>query len=238
MIAFFKTAVYIPLYNVLILILNVSWIDAGMAAVILTILVKLLLYPIAKKSTITQLKLKEKEKELLSIKEKYKDKQEQAVKTMEFYKINKINPFSSILTILIQIPIIFSLYFIFFKAGLPTVDQSLLYSFVKIPESVSMNFLGFVDVSQKSIVLALLAAVSSFFQMHLASPAVKSVTNKGKTAEDFSQIMARQMKYTMPAVVFFVSWQISAIVALYWLVSNLMTIAQDAYIKKNLNKFL
>ena len=108
MIAFFKTIVYTPLYNILVLILNISWIDAGLAAVILTVLVKVVLYPLAKKATVTQAKMKEKEGELTSIKEKYKDKQEQAVKVMEFYKTNNINPFSSILTIIIQIPIIYS----------------------------------------------------------------------------------------------------------------------------------
>lgn len=233
MIAFLKTIIYIPLYNILILILNISWIDAGIAAVILTVLVKFLLYPIAKKASITQAKMKEKEGELAAIKEKYKDKQEQAVKTMEFYKINNINPFSSILTIIIQIPVIFSLYYIFYKSGLPNVDTSLLYSFVKIPASVSMNFLGLIDISQKSIILAILAAVTSFLQMHWSSPSGK--TNGGK--EDFSQIMTKQMKYTMPLIVFFISWKISGVVALYWFVSNLFSIIQDYYVKKHLKSY-
>ena len=240
MIAFFKTIFYIPLYNILVLMLNISWIDAGIAAVILTVLVKVILYPISKKATVTQAKMKEKEGELNSIKEKYKDKQEQAVKTMEFYKNNNINPFSSLLTIIIQIPIIFSLYYIFFKAGLPNIDTGLLYSFVKAPASVSMNFLGLVDISQKSIVLATLAAITSFWQMHLASPSTKgkpaSAGSSGVAKEDFSQIMAKQMKYTMPLIVFFISWKISAIVALYWFVSNLVGIAQDVYVRKQIVK--
>lgn len=238
MIAFFKTIIYIPLYNILVLLLNISWIDAGLAAVVLTVLVKVVLYPIAKKATVTQARMKEKEGELSSIKERYKDKQEQAVKTMEFYKTNKINPFSSILTVLIQIPIIFSLYYIFFKSGLPAIDTNLLYSFVKVPASVSMNFLGFIDVSQKSVVLAVLAAVTSFWQMHLAGASSKKDLSpkQTNTKEDFSKIMAKQMKYTMPVVVFFVSWKISAIVALYWFVSNLVSIAQDAYVRKQVAK--
>ncbi len=242
MIAFFKTIIYIPLYNVLILLLNIPWVDAGLAAVILTVLVKVILYPLAKKSTIAQAKMKEKEGELAVIKEKYKDKQEQAVKTMEFYKTNKINPFSSILTILIQIPVIFSLYYIFFKSGLPSIDTGMLYSFIKAPAAVSMIFLGFVDVSQKSVVLAALAAVTSFWQMHLASKAIKTDQSKPSFAkamagrEDFSQMMSKQMKYTMPLIVFFISWKISAIVALYWLVSNLVGIAQDVYVRKQMVK--
>ncbi len=236
MIAFFKTIVYIPLYNILILILNISWIDAGLATVILTVLVKVILYPIAKKSVVTQARMKEKEGELALIKEKYKDRREQAVKTMEFYKTNNINPFSSILTIIIQIPIIFSLYFIFFKSGLPAIDTSLLYSFIKAPASVSMIFLGIIDVSQKSIFLAFLAAITSFWQMHLSTLSPTLPVAKGKGEENFSQIMAKQMKYTMPIIVFFISWKISAIVALYWFVSNLVGIAQDVYVRKQMAK--
>jgi YidC/Oxa1 family membrane protein insertase len=239
MISFLRTIIYIPLYNILVLLLNISWIDAGMAAVILTVLVKLVLYPIAKKSTITQAKMKEKEGELALIKEKYKDKQEQAVKTMEFYKTNNINPFSSILTIIIQIPIIYSLYYIFFRSGLPVIDTTILYSFIKAPASVSMNFLGLIDVSQKSIVLAFLAAATSFWQMHLASKPMNQTQHSPKATagkEDFSQIMNRQMKYTMPLIVFFISWKISGVVALYWFVSNVVGILQDVYVRRQLVK--
>lgn len=239
MIAFFKTIIYIPLYNLLALFLNVSWIDVGIATIILTVLVKIILYPVSKKSVVTQIKMKEKEGELALIKEKYKNKQEQAVKVMEFYKNNNINPFSSILTIIIQIPIIYSLYYIFFQSGLPTVDTNILYPFIKAPDSVSMMFLGFWDVSKKSIILAFLAAASTFVQMHFSTPSNNPPNlpyNKGGTEHkpDFAATMAKQMKYTMPVIVFFISWKISGVVALYWFVSNLVGIAQDWYIKRQL----
>ena len=234
MIAFFKTIIYIPLYNLLIFILNVSWIDAGIATIVLTLIVKVILYPIAKKSTITQLMMKEKSGELNLIKEKYKDRQEQAVKVMEFYKKNKINPFSSIFTVIIQIPIILSLYYIFLKSGLPAIDTTMLYSFIKVPESVSMNFLGLLDISQKSIFLALLAAITSFLQMHLSTSTASNQESKSSGNPDLSTMMAKQMKYTMPILVFFISWKISGVIALYWFVSNLLGIAQDFYIKKKL----
>jgi len=240
MIAFFKTIIYIPLYNVMVLILHIPLVDAGIATVILTVLVKIILYPLAKKATVTQTRMKEKEGELALIKEKYKDKQEQALKTMEFYRTNNISPFSSILTIIIQIPVILSLYYIFLRSGLPNIDTSLLYSFVKAPASVSMNFLGILDVSQKSIVLAILAAVTSFWQMHLASKTTQNTQGKpasplsGAGKEDFSKMMTNQMKYTMPLVVFFISWKISGVVALYWFVSNVIGIIQDSYVRRQL----
>lgn len=217
-----------------------NWIDAGVAAVILTVAVKIILYPLTKKTIVTQVKMKDKEKDLNLIKEKYKDKQEQALKTMEFYKENKINPFSGILTLLIQIPIIYSLYFIFLKSGLPHVDASLLYSFIKAPVSVSVNFLGFIDVSQRSVVLALLAAASTFYQMHLSQSALNR--SAGNTApirnvaskEDFSAIMNKQMKFTMPLIVFFIAWRISGVVALYWFVSNTVGVLQEMYVRRQL----
>src|SRR3989338_5212743 len=112
MIAFLKTIIYTPLYNGLLVILDILPIaDIGIAVIILTVLVKVILYPLAKKTSVTQLQMKEKQPELEALKEKYKNnRQEQALKIMEFYKKYKINPFSSFFTILIQIPIIYSLY--------------------------------------------------------------------------------------------------------------------------------
>lgn len=234
MIEFLKTIIYVPLYNLFVLILNIDFIDAGVAAVALTVLVKLVLYPLSKKSIITQIKMREKEGDLKNIKEKYKDRQEQALKVMEFYKQNNINPFSGILGIIIQIPVVFSLYYVFFKSGLPMIDEGLLYSFIKVPEGVSMMFLGILDVSQKSLILAFLAALSTFLQMHFSTASLGSKTSVGEPKEDFSKMMANQMKYTMPVVVFVISWQISGVVALYWFVSNLLGIAQDFYIKRQL----
>ncbi len=232
MISFLKTIVYIPLYNALILLLNIPFVDVGIAVIILTVLVKIILYPLSKKTSLTQLIMKQKEGELAEIKKKYPDTQEQAVKVMEFYKINNINPFSGLVTLFIQIPVIYSLYHIFYRSGLPTIDPAILYSFIKIPTSVSMYLFGLIDVSQKSVIFAIIAAISTYFQMH-----VQQSSSGQKTpvdSKDFSQVLGTQMKYTMPIVIFFVSWKISAVVALYWIVSNIAGMVQDMYIKKQL----
>ncbi len=232
MIDILKTIIYIPLYNFLILILNIDFIDVGIATIIITIVVKFILYPLTKKSFITQHIMKEKNKELLAIKEKYKDKQEQAIKIMEFYKENKINPLSSILILIIQIPIIYSLYHLFMKSGLPYVNKEILYSFISVPNDISMYFLGFFDISKKSLFLALLASISTFFQMHFSN--INTNIPLEDNNQDISKIIAKQMKFTLPVVVFFVSWSISGVVSLYWFVSNMVGILQDFYIKKNL----
>ena len=105
---------YNPLYNGLIILL--SWLphpDVGLAVILFTVFIKLVLFPLSKKAVRTQMEIKEIEPELAKIKEKYKDDREkQAKETMSLYQKKGINPFSSFFLVLIQAPIIFALYFI------------------------------------------------------------------------------------------------------------------------------
>ena len=98
-----------------------------------------------------------------------------------------------------------------------------------------MMLFGFLDVSQKSIFLAILAAVSTYLQMHFSASIPHKVKNALPSREDFAEIMTKQMKYTMPVIVFFISWKISGVVALYWFVSNVVGILQDKYIKNRIS---
>jgi len=230
--SFFNTFFYNPLYNGLILLLDVlPWLDLGLAIVVFTILVKLILFPLSQKQIKTQIKIKEIEPKINEIKEKYLDKQERAVKTMELYKSEKINPFAGFLPILIQIPIIFALYFIFLRSGFPEINSEILYSFVKAPLDVNMMFLGLLDVSQKSVILAVLAGISQYFQAKLASPITKK-TEKGGLGEDFARSMSIQMRYVFPVMIFFIAYTISAAVAIYWTTSNIFMIGQELYVKR------
>jgi YidC/Oxa1 family membrane protein insertase len=235
---FFHAFFYEPLYNGFIFFIDIfPWFDAGVVIVLFTIIIKLILFPLSRRATIAQLEIKKLEPEMSRIKEKYKDdKQEQARQTMALYKDKKINPFSSILPVLIQLPIIFALYFIFLKAGLPKVDETLLYSFVSKPENINMEFLGFINITAKSLFLALLAGVSSFFQIRLSMPAyVEKKDGVRSFSTDLAKSMNMQMRYVFPVIVFFIAYSISAVVALYWLTSNVFTIVQDFIIRKRFN---
>jgi YidC/Oxa1 family membrane protein insertase len=222
-----------PLYNLSMLFFKVlPWADAGMLVIILTLLVRSVLYPLSRKAVLTQVKMAEIAPELSEIKEKYKDKaEEQARLTLALYKDKGINPFSGILVIMIQIPIIFALYQIFLH--LPTVDMSILYSFVQAPEAISTTFLGFVDISAKSILIALFAAISTYFQIHISTRS--QPTPKGNSfGDNLTRSMQSQMKYLFPVLVFFISYRISGVIALYWLTTNLFTIAQELIVRRNI----
>jgi YidC/Oxa1 family membrane protein insertase len=212
------------------------FLDLGMSIIVFTIIIKLILFPISQKSVVTQAKIKLLEPKLNEIREKYKDKQEQALKTMELYKNEKINPLSGFFLILIQIPIIFALYFIFLKAGFPDVKTEILYPFIDVPNNINMTFLGLFDVSKKSIILAFLAGLSQFFQALLSTPKIQPKKETDGLSADFSRSMSLQMRYVFPVIIFVVAYNVSAAVALYWAVSNIFMIGQELYVKSKMSK--
>jgi len=238
----YHAIVYQPLYNGLILLMaTIPWADAGVIVILFTVIVKLCLFPLSKKAVNTQMQMRAIEPELNLLKEKYKDdKQELARKTMELYKENGVRPFMSILLIFIQLPIIFALYRVFLHSGLPIVNKDLLYGFIKIPEQINMTFLGWVDISKTSLVLAILVGVATFMQAKIMAPKISTNTvpdsEKDSFRHDFAKSMSLQMKYVFPFVAAFISWKISAAISLYWITSNLFTIGQELFLKRKIAK--
>lgn len=235
---FFHLFLLDPLYNGLVFLISiVPFADVGIAVIILTIFVKLVILPLSIKAVRTQILVKELEPTLREIREKHKDnKQKQAEQTMSLYKEKGINPFSSFFLILIQIPIIFSLYWVFFKGGLPVINEEILYSFVRIPEVVNIEFLGLIDVTGKSIFLALLAGITQFFQARLSLPAMKPRTKNASMKEDFARSFQLQMRYVLPVIVVFIAYTISAAIALYWATSNIFAIGQELLVMRRIKK--
>ncbi|TAL48817.1 YidC/Oxa1 family membrane protein insertase [Patescibacteria group bacterium] len=230
----FRTFFFQPLYNAFIVLFDFfPWLDAGVLVILFTLLVKLALFPLSRKAITAQLSMKQIEPELTQIREKYKDKQEQARRTMDLYKTKKVNPFSSIFVIFIQLPIVLALYFVFLRSGLPAVNETLLYSFVPRPENINMAFLGLIDIAGKNYLLALLAGVSSFFQIRFSVQPHKPSTVRS-FRDDLARSMNIQMRYVFPIIVFFISYNISGAVALYWFTSNLFTLGQELVVRKKL----
>ena len=231
----YHTIIYEPLYNSLVLLMDIiPWADAGVVVILLTIIVKLILFPLSLKAVRTQIQMKKIEPELKKIQEEYKkNKQEQAIQTMRLYKERGVRPFLSVLLIFIQIPIILALYQVFWRGGLPNINQDILYSFVKVPESVNMVFLGVIDIASKSIILALIVGVTAFIQTSIMMSRSKpNPTEKGTFKHDLVRSMNIQMKYVFPVIAIFISYSISVAISLYWITSNLFTIGQELYLKR------
>ena len=153
--------------------------------------------------------------ELDKIRKSGANREEQARLTFELYKKHKTNPFSGLFLVLIQIPIIFALYFVFFK-GI-NFESGLLYSFVHVPEKINMNFLGGIDLAGKSALLAVLAGISQYVQAHFMPKPKTKVGAAGSFTESFGKSMHMQMKYVFPFLVAWIAYSISGAVALYWI---------------------
>ena len=245
MTALWNTLFYEPIYNTLVFIINnITFGDVGFAIILVTIIVKLILSPLTRKSIRSQILMKRMEPEILQIKKDFPNKEEQAKKTFELYKKYGTNPFSGCLVVLLQLPIIFALYYVFLN-GL-SIKESLLYSFVQIPVVMHTNFLGLIEMGSKSIFLGVFAGITQFIQGYLSSPVKpkkveivkeKDLNNQPKAfQEQLSDSMQMNVKYILPIFVGFIAWKISAAVALYWIVSNIFTIVQEWYIRRSLKQ--
>ncbi len=226
-----NTILYQPLLNALAFLVSIiPGGDVGVAVIILTILVKIILFPLSQKSIESQAEMNILAPEINKIKTSGASKEEQAKQTFELYKKHNVNPFSGCLLVLIQIPVIFALYYVFFK-GI-NFESGLLYSFVPVPPQINMIFLGFLDVTKKSLVLAILAGVSQYLQAYFMPKPAASLSAGNSFADSFSKSMNMQMKYIFPFVVAFIAYSISGAVALYWITSNLFMVGQQIYVKR------
>lgn len=202
--------------------------SVGLAVIVVTILVKFVLLPFHIKTVVSQIQLKKIQPEINRIKEENPDRTEQAKKTLELYKKAGVNPLSGCLPVLIQIPVVISLYYVFFQGLIFNPD--ILYGGVSIPETVKTTFLG-AELAGKSLGLALLAGITQFFQITIA--------NKRTTIQEGSGIQAQigkslqfQMKYILPIFITLIAYRISGAVALYWVVNNLVSIIIELVISK------
>ncbi len=237
MTAFFTAFIYNPLYNGLIFLVSVMpWHDVGLAVIALTLIVKFILYPLDTRAKLMQAKVRVITPEIEALKQKHKDdSQAQTLAMLALYKEHDIRPFASLAGLFVQIPIIFGLYYVFWKGGLPVVHADVLYSFISAPSVVNMSFLGIFDMGGRSIFLAFLAAATQYYHGMLSLPEPPKRTENPSLKDDLAHSFHIQMRYMMPVIVGVIAYTISAAIALYWAVNNLASIAQEVLIRRHKN---
>ncbi|MEK7134920.1 MAG: YidC/Oxa1 family membrane protein insertase [Patescibacteria group bacterium] len=218
----FNEIFYRPLLNGLIFLYNiVPGHDMGISIIILTILLRFILWPLTNKGIKNQKVLTKIQPQIEEIKKKFKNNKEvQARALMGLYSENKISPLAGFLPLVIQIPIIIALWRVFLNSL--NLDLNSLYSFIPAPTQVQSIFLGLVDLSHKSVVLAILAGVLQYFQTKMIMPPTKSAG-----ASDFSQLMSKQMLYFGPILSIIIFGSLPAALPLYWIVVTLLTLLQQ-----------
>ena len=233
----FNTVLYQPLFNALILIYQyLPGRDFGLAVIILTVLIRLVLSPLMAKSIRSQKALAELQPKIQEVQQKYKeDKERQLRETMELYRKEKINPLGGFLPMLIQLPVLIALYLVFWKGLQPGAMEN-LYSFVSNPGTINPLFLNVINLSQANLVLAILAGIAQFFQTKMTMVKTPSTSSGQAPKKDqtpqFSEKMQKQMLYFFPVFTVFILWKMPAAIGLYWIVTTLCSIVQQYFVYK------
>lgn len=222
----FEIILFQPIFNGFVALYNVLP-DVGLVILIITVIIKVLLYPLTTASIKAQKSLTELQPKLEELKQKHKgNQQEIAQETMKLYKEHKVNPLGSCLPILIQLPIFLALYFVF-RDALASSKFELLYSFVTKPEYINSVTLQLFDLGKPNVVLAVLAGGAQFFQAKMfirKNPPKQAGTDKN---ENMMSIMNKQMLYLMPIMTLLIGLQLPGGLSLYWFLSTILTFLQQ-----------
>ena len=227
------TFIYEPIYNSLIFIAqHVTAKDVGIAVVVLTVIIRLILSPLSKKSIRSQYKMRMLEPKIAEIKSRGLSKEQEAKETFELYKQEKINPFSGCLYVLLQLPILFALYYVFIRGILQPTH---LYSFLTT-EGLNNIFLGFFDITKPFLPLAILAGLTQGVQAFLAPQPKTAQTDERNFQAQLTKSLSVQTRYVLPIIIVFIASSLASAVSLYWTVANLFSIGQELYFRKAVRK--
>src|SRR6056297_1505967 len=138
MIHLFTVVFKEPIFNLLVFLYNyLSFGDLGIAIILLTIIIRLIFLPLSQKSIKSQKSLQELQPKIEKLKKEYgNDKEKLGKAMMDLYKEHKVNPFSSCLPLLVQLPFFIAIVEIF-RAGLKEESLKLVYPFLETPESIN-----------------------------------------------------------------------------------------------------
>lgn len=217
---------YKPILNLLVFLYNtISFGDFGVAIILLTVVIKLILWPLGKKAIKSQKSLQDLQPKIEELKKRYSDKAELSRATMDLYKENKVNPFSSCLPLLVQLPFLWAVYRVFSDGVNNKLD--LVYPYIHRPELINTMFFGFIDLAKSNIPLAILAGLAQFVQAKMLITKKPAVDSTGSKDESMATIMNKQMLYFMPAITIFIGVSLPGGLTLYWFVLTALTALQQ-----------
>lgn len=274
-----------PIGTFLRMIYNtIAFKNYGLSIILLTIIIKILVLPLTIKQLRSTAKMSEIQPQLQKIQEKYKnDSQKLNQEMMKLYQENKINPAGGCLPLIIQMPILFSLYYVIsqplkymFRIPAETISQlfsaipanavkatamhdlSIITYFSEHADKLSsingsiskdillnMNFLGInlgntpsLDFSRLFgsspdvqawclLIIPVLAVVSTYFSMKYSMNQTPQQENNNNMNS-----MQKSMGLISPLMTGFISFSAPAGLGLYWIISNLLQLAQQLYVNK------
>ncbi|MBU6500451.1 MAG: YidC/Oxa1 family membrane protein insertase [Patescibacteria group bacterium] len=226
----YNLILYHPLLNALIFFYNtIAFHDLGLAIIFLTLLIRLILFPLFHKGSRHQIVMQKLQPKLKKIQEVHKDdKEKQAQAMMDLYKEHQVNPFAGILILIVQLPILIALYQMFLRILKPDFLSG-LYGFISAPVSLNDSLFGLINLGEKSILIVGLAALAQYFQARLVLPKLETGHKQTQMEK-----MTRHMTFIGPIMTLVIFYNLPSAIGLYWFVMSLFSIFQQILVNKKL----
>jgi YidC/Oxa1 family membrane protein insertase len=205
---FIHSGVYAVIHNV-----NVSY---GLAIILFTIIVRIILFPLNMKQTRSQVRMQAVQPEVKKLQEKYKnDPQKSQQEMMKLYKEKGVNPMGGCLPLIIQLPILWALFYVFrnIKPLDPVTGQAVTVSFLWMKDLFGPDPL---------YILPILSGLTTFLSSRMMAPVGDSAQAK----------QTGTMNIGMSIMMVFMAWKFTAALVLYWVFNNLIQIAQTVLMRK------
>ncbi|MFH1749772.1 MAG: YidC/Oxa1 family membrane protein insertase [bacterium] len=235
-----KYLLYQPLFNVLVFLSFLFSGNLGIAIIVLTILIRLVLFPSFKKTLEISRAQQDLQPKIDELRKEHKnDKQKQSGEMMKLFQENKVNPFSSCLPTIVQLIILISLYSVLREGISVEMFDEHLWSFIPRPDQIHTHFLIF-DLTKHDLwILPTLAGGFQLIQSYLMMSRAKS-----KVTPSTQNTLMKNMMYFFPIFTFIIARQFPAALALYWTVNTGFSAYQqylvnhdlDILMRKNSNK--
>lgn len=201
----------------------------GLAVIIASILIRLILYPFTKSTSLQSEKMKEAKPELDDLEKKYKDKKddqkammEKSQEMMAIYKKHNISLFSGCLFGFIQLPL-----FIAFLEAINRVPAIFEGSFLGFKLGMTPGF-GITHGHYQYFILVALIIATTYFSFKITGITNNKKDNKEPKANQTTDMMMK----VMIIVIGFSSFSLSTAIGIYWIFSSLFTIVQSIIVKK------
>lgn len=219
--------IFVPLFGLLS-----SFLAYGIAIIVFTILIKVLMSPITYKSFLSQAKMKVMRPELMELNEKFKkDPMKRQQETMKLYQKAGVNPMAGCIPALIQLPFLYA-SFQFFPSAIELRQKSFLWADDLSSYDAVVNLPFYIPLYGDHISLfPILAAIAIFFYMKMTTGDQVISQPPQEGMPDMAKIM-KIMIYVSPLMMLFFFNNYGSGLSLYNLVSNLITIAIMVVIKK------
>lgn len=194
---------------------NVSY---GLAIILMTIIIRLILFPLNYKQIKSQVKMSEIQPQIKQLQAKYKnDPQKQQQEMAKFYKENGVNPLGGCLPLLLQWPILIALYYVFNNLGVNEKD-------IADATFLGLKLMGIADMSNPlTWILPLLSGALTYYSTTIMT---------SKNADEAQIKQTRTMSIGMSIMITFMSFKFSTALVLYWVTNSVVQITQTLLMKK------